>query len=181
MSQTATALVNALKSFQNSCYSVSDLPIVYTTFNFIIATLVSYISFPIFMVKIKDMVQLLNHMEKIVSRKRRIHRHITYFTLRYAVITGFGATALIMMQIQGPNLPTAVICGFLGPYIMRERLTSELETNLGATKPKVVAEANEEIKASKREREKKPDSDYASALEEEEKKVRENLSKMQKK
>jgi ABC-type multidrug transport system fused ATPase/permease subunit len=110
----------------------------------------------------------LIYIKKIMSRKYKVDLFLSNYLLplRYSIITGFGAVAMILLQNpkQGPNLVMSIIYGFLGPYFIREKFKSLVSNNLKTSKPKVAAEFNEKLDSIVRERKKSTGSTYDSEL-----------------
>ena len=82
---------------------------------------------------------MIERIAKIRELDTRIRWAVRFFTLRYAAVTGLAAVALIGIQFRALNIPTAIIYGLLGPYVLKERL-------LAKRKDTITEELDKEVK-----------------------------------
>lgn len=153
-------MMNTFLLVQESIDALASLSTAYNTFNFFIATVVSYTSFPVYMIEIRSMVDLLAKVKAYSNLQKDTKRNIFYFRICYAVVTGFGSAALISAQFEGPNLCTAITYGLLGPYFIRPRLSTHLKKELTDTESEVTQTMGIELDRTKD----KTEKDYEMAL-----------------
>lgn len=137
--------IDFVTQVQNFFDQLLKFPFAYVLFNFAMASVVSFISFPIYIAEIKNIFDLLNYLEKISTQKRSIRRNIYLFGFRYAIVTGFGATGLLYIQYHGPNFGTAIIYGLLGPYCIKERISTQLDVELDMKRDEVIKNLEKKV------------------------------------
>ncbi|MBI4964888.1 MAG: hypothetical protein HY913_16555 [Desulfomonile tiedjei] len=102
--------------------------------NFAGSFVAAFISFPLFQFfnlkkesLRKDNIDLLSMLLRFKEAKKGVRYDLFCFTLRYAAAAGLLAAAAIHMHSGGLKLDLAIFLGFIGPFIMREKLVGQFE------------------------------------------------------
>jgi len=125
---------------------ISSQPIYYYIFNIVSAAIVSYVSFSILSEKIKNIGDIKKHVETLYRIERKIRRKIKFFQIRYALVTGIGASALIDAQFGSFDIKTAIIYGFAGPYFVKNKVEGQIQSDISSETLSYLIKTKDEIK-----------------------------------
>lgn len=128
------SLDRLLCNIQHSFDVLASLSLGRWTLNFFGSFIAAFISFPLFQffnlkkdsLK-KDDFDLLSMLSRFKQAKTGVKYDLLFFTLRYAAAGGLLAAAAIHMQGGNLKLDWAIFLGFVGPFIMREKLVGQFE------------------------------------------------------
>jgi hypothetical protein len=117
----------------------------YSLLNFLAALVMAFISFPIFIYQLTSKEDLLDYITLLSKLKIKIKIYCTFYLILYALVTGFLAAALIEFQFRSRNIPTAIIYGVLGPFIIRKQLLTIVKSGIGEGATQEIADTIEKL------------------------------------
>lgn len=108
---------------QDCLNRLGSLGIFYYPLNFLVSATVSYLTYPV-------MIQINDKLLKQIIEISALHRSsgatkntiVNKWFFKYAITTGFSASALIALQFKALSLETAIIYGLIGPYALTKRI-----------------------------------------------------------
>jgi hypothetical protein len=132
-------LTTGVSHLQDCLNRLGALWIVYFPLNFFVAAIVSHLTYPV-MLRIDDKLlkQILQINALHGNDPTKKSKHINRWFVKYALTTGFAASALIALQFKSLSIETAIIYGLIGPYALTRRIVD-------AVGDKVEAEINQSI------------------------------------
>lgn len=125
----------------------SNVPIIWISLSIVIVIFISYLAFEVFLLSSIDYENLSKYFEELNkikddSKKSKYYKHLI---CSYSILNGIVATAVAYIQFNAvPNIPTAVIYGVVGPYILREKLYSSFGTHFEQMTQKMLEDKNKD-------------------------------------
>lgn len=134
----------------------------YCLVNFITAASVAFLAYPLFLFEAKEErgeASVQRYMKGVarLTANWRSRRQFLGYLFRYSTVTGICAAALIDLQYGGENVKTAIFYGILGPYVLKDKIGAEYQSDLSS-------EYNQEMDKRLDEAKSKPADTYERQL-----------------
>lgn len=117
-----------MNSIQTLLHQISNVTVGRMLITFSVATIVTYASFPLFTFLFIKQGDLLRQLQRL--QEKPVSSSYFWFVLRYSVVTGLFASAIIEIAHGALSLSAAVMIGVFSPFLFRDHAMKVLQDNI---------------------------------------------------